>query len=268
MRMRLQKILAQAGLASRREAEEWIRRGRISINGTIVTTLGTQADPALDRLAVDGKLVHAPEPKVYYLLNKPSGYVTTCEDERGRPTVLDLLKPVKLRLFPVGRLDWDTEGVLLVTNDGTLAQRLIHPRYQILRTYMAKVAGIPSAEALQHMGEQGNTAGKGGPGTQARLVKAGRDHAWVEISLREGKNRQVRRMCEAVGHPVKRLQRIRFAGLEAAGLRRGCYRSLTPAEVLSLRRLTGPDPLLPLPPIPTFPHEGGRGVYLGAKPDE
>lgn len=241
MLMRLQKILAQAGLASRREAEAWIRAGHISVNGKLVTMLGTQADPEVDRIAVAGKLIHRREPNVYYLLNKPVGYISTCEDDLGRPTVLDLLKPVKFRLFPVGRLDWDTEGLLLLTNDGALAQRLLHPRYQIPRTYMAKVAGIPTPEALQRLVEPGVTPRKRGPHSKARIVRTGPSHAWLEISLREGKNRQVRRMCEAVGHPVKRLRRIRFAGLEAEGLPLGHYRPLTPAEALALRRITKLD---------------------------
>ena len=151
MDMRLQKVLAQAGLASRREAEQWIQAGRISVNGKVITTLGTQADPAVDRIAVDGKVITHLEPRVYYLLNKPTGYVSTCEDELGRPTVLDLLKPIKFRLFPVGRLDWATEGLLLLTNDGELAQRLLHPRFHIRRTYLAKVEGIPTAQSLQRL---------------------------------------------------------------------------------------------------------------------
>ena len=239
MPMRLQKVLAQAGLASRREAEQWIQAGRISVNGRVVTALGTRADPAVDRIAVDGKVVNRLEPKVYYLLNKPTGYVSTCEDDLGRPTVLDLLKPVKFRLFPVGRLDWDTEGLLLLTNDGELAQRLLHPRFHIRRTYLAKVEGIPTPETLRRL------AGTGDPSTPrsrrptARISKVGERHAWLEIRLWEGRNRQVRRMCEAIGHPVKRLRRVQFAGLDTVGLSPGRYRPLSPAEVLVLKRLAG-----------------------------
>jgi len=237
MRMRLQKILAQAGLASRRKAETWIRTGRISVNGEVVRTIGTQADPEIDRLAVDGIPIHSPEPKVYYLLNKPTGYVSTCEDDLRRPTVLDLLQPVKFRIFPVGRLDWDTEGVLLLTNDGALAQRLLHPSSQIPRTYMAKVTGIPTPETLRRLARLGANPGTRAPLPQTRIVRTGPQHAWVEIRLHEGRNRQVRRMCEAVGHPVKRLRRIQFAGLAAEGLPLGRYRSLTPPEILALQRL-------------------------------
>ncbi|MBI3328865.1 MAG: rRNA pseudouridine synthase [Nitrospinae bacterium] len=238
MQMRLQKILAQAGLASRRKAEAWIRTGRISVNGEVVTTIGTQADPERDRIAVDGIPIHRPEPKVYYLLNKPSGYVSTCEDDLGRPTVLDLLQSVKFRIFPIGRLDWDTEGVLLLTNDGALAQRLLHPSSQVPRTYVAKVTGIPTPEALRRLAKLGANPGTPAPLPHTRIVRTGPQHAWVEIRLREGRNRQVRRMCEAVGHPVKRLRRIQFAGLAAEGLPLGRYRPLTPSEILALQRIT------------------------------
>jgi 23S rRNA pseudouridine2605 synthase len=239
MPMRLQKVLAQAGLTSRREAEQWIAAGRVSVNGKVVTTLGTRADPAVDRIAVDGRAVNRLEPKVYYLLNKPTGCVSTCEDELGRPTVLDLLKPMKFRLFPVGRLDWDTEGVLLLTNDGELAQRLLHPHFHIRRTYLAKVEGIPSPATLRRLVYSGDSAIPRNRRPTAQISKVGERHAWVEIRLWEGKNRQVRRMCEAVGHPVKRLRRVQFAGLDTLGLSLGQYRALTRAEVLVLKRLAG-----------------------------
>jgi 23S rRNA pseudouridine2605 synthase len=242
MDMRLQKVLARAGLASRREAEQWIRVGRIAVNGKVVTTLGARADPALDRIAVDGKVLKRLQPKVYYLLNKPTGYVSTCQDELGRPTVLDLLKPVKMRVFPVGRLDWDTEGVLLLTNDGELAQRLLHPRFHIRRTYLAKVEGIPTAQCLQRLVHTADPSVPSRRRPTARISKIGERHAWLEIRLWEGKNRQVRRMCEAVGHPVKRLRRVQFAGLDTMGLSSGQYRSLTPAEVHALKQLAGLEP--------------------------
>jgi 23S rRNA pseudouridine2605 synthase len=240
--MRLQKILAQAGLSSRREAEEWIQSGRVAVNGKTVTALGAQADPHVDRIAVDGKPIPRPEPKVYYLLNKPRGYVSTCEDDRGRPTVIDLIKPLKFRLFPVGRLDWDTEGALLLTNDGALTQRLLHPRYRIRRTYLAKVEGIPDAPTLRRLIRVGSSAAPKSSRPQVRLARVGERHAWLEIRLWEGKNRQVRRMCETVGHPVRRLRRVEFAGLDVEGLAPGQYRPLTAAEILALRRLTGLGP--------------------------
>lgn len=239
MPMRLQKVLAQAGLASRREAEQWIQAGRISVNGQVVTTLGTRADPAVDRIAVDGKLVNRLEPKVYCLLNKPPGYVSTCEDELGRPTVLDLLKPMPFRLFPVGRLDCDSEGLLLLTNDGELAQRLLHPRFHVRRTYLAKVEGIPSPATLQRLMQTADPSAPRSRRPAARISRVGERHAWLEIHLWEGKNRQVRRMCEAVGHPVKRLRRVQFAGLDTMGLARGQCRPLTRVEVRALKRLTG-----------------------------
>jgi len=239
MDMRLQKVLAQAGLASRREAEHWIQAGRISVNGKVVTTLGTQADPVVDRIAVDGKVINRLEPKVYYLLNKPTGYISTCEDDLGRPTVLELLKPIKFRLFPVGRLDWDSEGLLLLTNDGELAQRLLHPRFHIRRTYLAKVEGIPTAQSLLRLTNAGDPAAPQKRRPTARIIKVGERHAWLEIRLWEGKNRQVRRMCEAVGHPVRRLRRVQFAGLDTMGLSSGQYRPLTLTEVHILKQLAG-----------------------------
>jgi 23S rRNA pseudouridine2605 synthase len=241
MRMRLQRVLAQAGLASRREGENWIQAGRVSVNGKVVTTPGTQADPAVDRIAVDGKIINRLEPKVYYLLNKPAGYVSTCEDERGRRTVLDLLKPIKFRVFPVGRLDWDTEGVLLLTNDGELAQRLLHPRFHIRRTYLAKVEGVPTFEALRRMAREAEAPSHRASRPSVRIHKVGERHAWLEIRLWEGRNHQVRRMCEAAGHPVKRLRRVQFAGLDAVGLAPGQYRSLLAAEVEVLKHLAGLD---------------------------
>jgi pseudouridine synthase len=253
MRMRLQRILAQAGLASRREGEEWIQAGRIAVNGKVVTSLGTQADPAVDRIAVDGKVIHRLEPKVYYLLHKPSGYVSTCDDERGRRTVLDLLKPIKFRLFPVGRLDWDTEGVLLLTNDGELAQRLLHPRFHIPRTYLAKVEGLPTAETLRRMGRQEGIPNRRGSRPTVRVHKVVDRHTWLEIRLWEGRHHQVRRMCEAVGHPVKRLRRVQFAGLDAMGLSPGRYRPLAASEVQALKRLTGLDRPLERTGLPGSP---------------
>jgi pseudouridine synthase len=239
MHMRLQKVLAQAGLASRREAEQWIQAGRVSVNGKVVTTLGNQADPAVDRIAVDGKMINRLEPKVYYLLNKPTGYVSTCTDDLGRPTVLTLLTPIKFRLFPVGRLDWDTEGLLLLTNDGELAHRLLHPRFHIRRTYLAKVEGIPTPGTLQRLTKAGDPSTPRRRRPMVRLNKVGERHAWLEIHLWEGKNRQVRHMCEAVGHPVKRLRRVQFAGLNTLGLSSGQYRPLTTGELLALKRLAG-----------------------------
>ncbi len=237
MLMRLQKVLAQAGIASRREAEQWLRAGRISVNGKVVTALGTQADPVVDRIAVDGRRIDRVQPKVYYLLNKPVGYASTCDDELGRPTVLDLLKPIRYRLFPVGRLDWNTEGVLLLTNDGELAQRLLHPRYHIRRTYLAKVEGIPTAETLRRLTYTGDPSVPRQRRPMVRISKVGERHAWLEIRLWEGKNRQVRRMCEAVGHPVRRLRRVQFARLDLMGLSAGQYRPLSAHEVLALKRL-------------------------------
>ncbi|MBI3329823.1 MAG: rRNA pseudouridine synthase [Nitrospinae bacterium] len=242
MRMRLQKILAQSGLASRREGEAWIRAGRVSVNGEVVNALGSQADPRVDRIEVNGKSIPRFERKVYFLLNKPASYMTTCEDEHGRRTVLDLLQPMRFRIFPVGRLDWDTEGVLLLTNDGALAQQLLHPRYRIQRTYLAKVEGIPTPETLRRLIAFENGPRQRDSQGEARIARVGPRHAWIEINLREGRNRQVRRMCEAVGHPVKRLRRIQFAGLTAERLGLGHFRPLTRDEIRALKHLVEFDP--------------------------
>ncbi|MBE0599663.1 MAG: rRNA pseudouridine synthase [Desulfuromonadales bacterium] len=236
MRERLQKLMATAGLASRREAERWIAEGRVTVNGQ-PATLGDAADLASDRVEVDGRPLAPAEGKFYLLLNKPIGYVTTARDPQGRPVVTDLVKEIPARLFPVGRLDLTTEGLLLLTNDGELANRLAHPRHEVEKTYLARVRGILTPEARQSL-ERGLTL-EDGPTAPARIesVRASGSHTWFEITIHEGRNRQVRRMCEAVGLPVSRLKRIRFAFLELGDLRPGRFRLLNRAEVAALKRL-------------------------------
>lgn len=237
--MRLQKFLARAGVASRRRAEELIRTGRVKVNGQTVTAMGVQVEPERDVVEVDGRAVSWSEEKVYYLLYKPPGYVTTVEDPRGRPKVTDLLKGVKERVYPVGRLDYATEGLLLLTNDGDLTLRLTHPRYGVTKTYRALVKGVPDGRALQKLAtgvrlEDGVTSP-----AKVKLLRTGKDTALLELTLREGRKREVRRMCAAVGHPVLWLQRTRMAFLTLKGLRPGEYRRLTPEEVDRLYSLTG-----------------------------
>ena len=236
MKQRLQKLIAVAGLASRREAEKWIEQGRVTVNGRIVQ-LGEQADPDRDHVAVDGRPLRLEETAVYVLLNKPAGYVTTLRDPRGRPVVTELLRDVPARLFPVGRLDLTTEGLLLLTNDGKLAWRLTHPRHEVTKTYLVRVRGRLTREAQRTletgvMLEDGITA-------PARVsgVRGSDSHTWLELTIHEGRNRQVRRMCEAVGYPVSRLKRIRLAFLELGTLASGQYRHLTREEVARLKRL-------------------------------
>lgn len=236
MKERLQKLIAAAGLASRREAERWIDAGRVTVNGQ-VASLGDGADPERDRVEVDGRPLASGGRKYYLLLNKPVGYVSSRRDPQGRAVVTDLVREVPARLYPVGRLDLNTEGLLLLTNDGELAHRLAHPRHRIDKTYLVRVRGEVAADARRQLEEgvrleDGLTA----PARIARVRSAG-NHTWFELTIREGRNRQVRRMCEAVGCPVSRLKRIRIAFLDLEGVAPGTYRHLTPAEVGRLKRL-------------------------------
>ncbi len=241
MAERLQKILSQAGIASRRAAEKLIAEGRVAVNGTLVTEPGCRADIAEDDITVDGKSIHGQEKKVYFLLNKPKGYISTASDDRGRKTVLDLLADVSERIYPIGRLDNATEGLLLLTNDGALMNALLHPKYEVQKTYVARLRGIPGEEALELLRrgvelEDGLTA----PAAVRLLAQNPvRDESRVEIIIHEGRNRQVRRMCSAVGHEVTALRRTEFAGLNLSGTARGQYRPLTDTELAHLRTLAG-----------------------------
>jgi 23S rRNA pseudouridine2605 synthase len=227
---RLQKSLAQAGLGSRRTCEELIAAGRVRVNGE-VATLGTRADAEHDAIEVDGAIIGVRQGLVHYLLNKPAGVVTTAADPQGRPTVVDLV-PAEPRVYPVGRLDADTEGLLLLTNDGELAHRLTHPSFGVEKEYLAEVDGRPSRGALRRLREgveldDGVTAP-----AKASLV----GERTLRITIHEGRNRQVRRMCEAVGHPVVRLVRVRIGRLADHRLSPGDWRPLTQREVRDLER--------------------------------
>lgn len=209
------------------------------MNGEKIIRLGTTADPRSDRILVDGRPLAVPKTPVYFLLHKPVGVVSTLKDPEGRPTVRDLLKDVRERVFPVGRLDYDSSGLLLLTNDGELTEHLLHPRYQIPRTYHAKVVATPSPETLQKLrdGVQLDDGTKTAPAS-VKLLRITYRKAWLEITLQEGRNREVRRMCEAVGHRVDRLVRVRFGPLGLHDLPVGAYRPLTSVEVRTLKRLT------------------------------
>ncbi len=237
MQERLQKIIARAGVTSRRKAEELILQGRVKVNGRVVTELGSKADPERDHVKVDGKLIHFKQPQAYLMLNKPRGYVTTLFDPEGRPTVLDLLKGVRQRVFPIGRLDYDTEGLLLLTNDGDLAHALMHPSYEVPKTYLAKVKGVLTDDKIKKL-EKGVPLpdGKTAPCTIKKIRKT-QENSWLEVTLHEGKKRQVRRMLERVGHSVLKLKRIRYAFLELVDLLPGRYRHLSPQEVKRLKFL-------------------------------
>ena len=231
--MRLAKYLAHAGVASRRAAEEIIASGRVTVGGRLVT------DPAHDvdedsRVCLDGRPLAGSEPRVAYVLNKPLGVVSTADDPQGRPTVVALVGRSDLRLYPVGRLDVQTTGLILLTNDGELANRLTHPRFEVPKTYRAKLAGGPIEATALHALRDGVELDDGIT-APARVRKLAANE--IELTIHEGRNRQVRRMCEAVGHPVRELVRTRFGPLTLAGLAPGEYRRLTAQELGRVRAL-------------------------------
>ena len=238
--VRLQKILSSAGSASRRAAEAMIEAGRVSVNGVVVTTLGSKANPHSDDIRLDGRRVGVTQRRRYILMNKPSGYLTTRHDPERRKTVLELLPRIREYVYPVGRLDYDSEGLLLMTNDGDLAAKLIHPRYGLERVYEVVIRGVPTLRALQKLTSGIVLTGRLTASAQVQLlgghVKRRRDQARLRVTLREGRNRQVRRMFKAVGYPVIRLRRISFGPLTAKGLKLGMTRELAAEEVMALRR--------------------------------
>jgi 23S rRNA pseudouridine2605 synthase len=248
---RLQKILARAGVASRRAAEQLITAGRVRVNGVAVGTLGTRADPEHDRIELDGQPI-ARESHVYYLIHKPRGMVTTLRDPEDRPSLSELLHGIPERVYPVGRLDFHTSGALLLTNDGDLAQALLHPSRAVPKTYVVKLSR-EADEALLSDLERGVTL-EDGYRTQAARVEHLRDDdgkSWLQITITEGKNRQIHRMVEALGARVMRLSRVSFAGLTTEDLRPGEIRSLTLAEITQLRREYLAEAPPPLPPETT-----------------
>jgi 23S rRNA pseudouridine2605 synthase len=238
-RIRLQKVIARAGVASRRAAEEMIRQGRVQVNGRVVTEMGLRVEPGRDEVRVDGKAVGDGKSRLHLLVNKPRNCVTTTRDPQGRKTVLDLVGKQGTRIFPVGRLDFDAEGLLLLTNDGELAHRLQHPSYGVRKEYEVKVRGVPREETLERLRsgielEEGTTA----PAEVERIrrVEGG---AWLRIVLHQGWNRQIKRMGEAVGHPVLKIRRVGYGPLRLRDLPAGRYRRLTPREADSLYRAVG-----------------------------
>ncbi len=231
---RIQKIIAQAGIASRRKAEEIILEGRVRINGKVVCELGFKADPTADRIEVDGKPIEG-EPLVTVLMNKPRGVVSTAKDPEGRPTVMDFVKDIRARIFPVGRLDFATSGALLLTNDGRLSFALTHPKHRVEKVYLVKIEGAVEESVLKQWRE-GVDIGDGVTGP-AEVFKSEEDDnfTWLQVTLREGRNRQLRRMADATGLTVKKLKRISFAGLTIEGIKVGEYRILTAAEIRKLK---------------------------------
>ena len=238
---RLQKIIAAAGIASRRKSEELITGGLVSVNGNVVTELGTKADLEHDHIRVAGKLLKGAQKHVYYVMNKPKGHVTTASDPQGRPTVMDLLRNVGARVYPVGRLDYASEGLLLFTNDGDLAHKLTHASSHVAKTYVVKVAGTPKDEEIEKLRsgvmirEGDDTRGKRIRTAPAKvqLIKEG-DNPWFEITLIEGRNRQIRKMFDAVGHYVEKIRRVRYGPL-VLDVEPGELRQLNAEEVRSLQ---------------------------------
>src|SRR5271163_4835513 len=262
---RLQKIIAAAGVASRRKAEGLITEGRVVVNGQVVTELGSKADPEQDHIRVDGKLLHGPERFTYVVLNKPKGYVTTVSDEKKRPTVMDLVQKVKGRVYPVGRLDWASEGLLLMTNDGTLANALMKASSNVPKTYVVKVAGQPDETKLDKLRRGVSIAEKGGRRVRTapakiRLIREG-DNPWLEVTIIEGRNRQVRKMFEEVGHHVEKIRRVQYGPL-ALDVPPGDWRNLTLLEVAKLKSVAS-GVKVASPPSPSIPL---RAPKAAAKP--
>ena len=280
---RLQKILAAAGLASRRKAEELIAAGVVSVNGHVITEPGSKADPRMDEIRVDGKLLRGPEHHVYLALYKPKGYMTTVSDPEGRPTIMDLLKNVDERVFPVGRLDYMSEGLLLLTNDGELMAQLTRAGSHVAKTYMVKVSGKPPEEEIEKLRngimlppEPGLTAvrGKKQPGVERRSfavltqpatiqLAVDQENPWYEVTLNEGRNRQIRRMFEQIGHHIEKIKRVRYASL-TLDLEPGEFRHLTPKEVNQLRKSLE-TPFKPRP-LKAKPGKGQRREFPGRAP--
>ena len=237
MDIRLQKLIASTGLSSRRKAETLIAAGRVTVNGKVVTELGTKVDPERDHVKVDGKHLTAAQPFVYLMLNKPKNVMSTLDDPGGRTTVKDFLRGVSVRVFPVGRLDFDSEGLMLLTNHGDLAQALLHPRYHVPKTYLIKVKGILTDEEIARL-ERGVRLDDGMTGPAfVKKVKKAEQNSWLELTIREGRKHQVKRMLEAIGHVVIKLVRVRMGPLSLGNLEPGEFRFLTDREANALREL-------------------------------
>ena len=266
---RLQKILAQAGIASRRKAEEIILEGRVQVNGAIVNTLGTRHDSSKDHIRVDGKLLQGPEQQRYYMVNKPRGYVTTLDDPQKRPTVMQLMMQKhgphgdQVRLYPVGRLDYLSEGLLLMTNDGNLANALSKAAAGVEKTYLVKISGVPPTSGLEQI-RRGIVIDRGRldevrSGRRDRIITApakvelarGGDNPWYELTLIEGRNRQIRKMFEEIGHHVEKIRRIGYGALRL-DVPPGEFRELTPGEVMALDRAAKGKKVVPKKKTPEF----------------
>jgi 23S rRNA pseudouridine2605 synthase len=236
MKDRLQKYMAACGIASRRKCEEIIQEGRVSVNGEKITELGFKVDPTLDKVYVDSKLIALEENKVYIALNKPEGYVSTVKDEKGRETILDIVK-VEERVFPIGRLDYNTSGLLLLTNDGDIYNKVIHPREEINKVYIAIIKGIPTDDTVEKFCNGVDIGDYITAKAKFKILDRLEDKCKVAITIHEGKNRQVRKMCESIGHPVLFLQRISVGKIVLGDLKKGHWRYLNENEINYLKNL-------------------------------
>ncbi len=243
MKIRLQKIIADAGLASRREAERWIEQGKVRVNGQVVDQPGSLADPARDRLHVDGKPIPRSQESAWVILNKPTSCLTTTKDDkRGRTTVMEFVRVVPTRVFPVGRLDYNTQGLLLFTNDGAVAKKLLDPRYAVERTYKVKVSGIPNEKTLKRLARGVHLEDGHFRPMKATVQRVSGKNCFLILTLTEGKNRHIKKVCEHIGHPVIKLQRTHFAGLNLTGLPLAACRFLRPKEIKALKKIVAQKP--------------------------
>ncbi len=239
MKVRINKFLSEAGVVSRREADRLILEGRVQVNNQVVDELGQKIDPERDAVSVDGKKIKMEEGPIYLMLNKPAGYLVTLKDPFERPTIRSLLPPSMGRVFPVGRLDLDSEGLLLLTNDGELAFRLSHPRFEVKKTYLVKVRGEPSRETLRRLERGVFIEGRKTAAAKLTVLERSPRSSWLRIEIHEGRKREVRLMCRTVGHDVLELRRVGFGGLALKKLRPGEWRSLESWEIRRLRKLVG-----------------------------
>lgn len=236
MECRLQKYLAECGVASRRKAEELILAGKIKVNGEVVNELGTKINPARDKVTYNNEVVKMEKSKVYILLNKPAGYISSAKDQFDNPSVLHLVKDIKVRLYPVGRLDKDTTGAIILTNDGDFSYKLTHPKHEISKTYIAEVQGVPTTEEMRTFSKGVYIDGKKTYPARIRIMKETKKNSIVEIIIHEGRNRQVKKMCEAIGHKVITLHRQAIGRINIDGVKEGRYRNLTAKEIEELNR--------------------------------
>lgn len=235
--MRIQKFMAKCGVASRRKSEELIRQGLVEVNGQVITEPGLKIDPDKDLVKVNNKKIKLESKKVYIMLNKPLGYVTSLKDEKNRRGVTDLIDGVRERIYPVGRLDIDTTGLLLLTNDGDLTYRLTHPSNEVVKRYIAVVEGVPNKRELESFRQGLLIDGKKTAKAYIKILRSFEDESILDIRIHEGRNRQVRKMCEAINHPVKKLKRVAIGELELGDLHVGNWRFLTEEEIAYLKSL-------------------------------